>query len=324
VGLSITSFAALYEWVLDGLNWEPEHIDQANKVIFRIANSTLEMAKIFQGWTYDWKSGKMVKGERPRWSGYPTTKWAKGVVATMQGFGELYEWVFDGDNWEPEHIDQGNAVLMRIAEGIVEIGSIMSPLSNLTLPKNTSKEMVNSLKGWQKLVNVATQLDTGGLSYTAFKLMMLASGVDSLAKALTNLNIALGNMQSNQLEALTNVSGAFISFSVMDSSNFEDIMDIVEDKSSSLAELFGTAKDDLESSQASGGSVFSWDDPASLFGDSKDIENSKGEIDKKKTLDDVYAMLTEMNSSLSQISSNSATLSSYVNELRANPNVKIK
>lgn len=320
VGQSITSFSKIYEWVFDGLNWTPGDIEQANGVIFKIARSILDVAKIFQG--YEMQGDKLVQGVAPKWGGFPTKKWSDGVTGSIMKFSELYDWVFDGDNWTPEYIDQANAVIYKVARSILQVGRIMEPLGNMTLPAaNAAGDLAKNLKTWKDVVKVADELDTGNLFMTAFKIKFLASGVDKLAKALNGLGAALSSLQTNQLDALNNIAGTFISFSVMDEDNFASIMDVVDDKSESLAKLFGTAKENLD--QSASADNFAWSDPSSWFGGSTP-EISQPEKDNQKNLNDVYAMLESMDGKLAQISKSSSNLSNYVNELRSNPEVRIK
>jgi hypothetical protein len=104
---------------------------------------------------------------------------------------------------------------------------------------------------------------------------MFARGVDKLASALDRLNTSLGSLQANSFDALNSIAGTFISFSVMDSDNFDEVMSIVEEKSESLAQLFGTAKEELDKNQAS--AQFSWTDPSSWWGGGIDTEAGAGE-----------------------------------------------
>jgi len=325
VGQSITAFAGIYEWVFDGINWTPSDIDQANGVIYKIANSILHMAKIFQGTQieYDPATGgfKEKQGQRPKWGGYPTTEWSKGVTSAIQQFIGLYEWVFDGVDWDVDDIAEANTVIYKIANSILHVAGIMSPLGAMTLPSaNTAGDLAKNLKSWKKIVQASDELDSGDLLTTAFKIKFLADGVDKLAKSLITLNTALSSLQTNQLDALNSIAGTFISFSVMDEDNFSAIMDIVSNNSESLAKLFGTAKETINQTAV--------DDRFTITKQTKntDIRQTPNEVskDKSKTLTDVYSLLEVMDSRLVQISKNSNNLSNYVNELRANPEVKIK
>ena len=127
VGLAISQFAEVYEWVFDGWDWTPEDIEQGNGVIFRIAKSILMMGKIFQGYALD-ENGQVMKGPKPRWKNFPESKWTKGVTEALHGFMELYEWVFDGVNWEAEDIEEANSVIFPIARSILKVADILEPL----------------------------------------------------------------------------------------------------------------------------------------------------------------------------------------------------
>lgn len=325
VGQAITSFSEIYEWVFDGINWTPEDIDQANGVIYKIARSILHMAKIFQGTEieFDPSSGtfKETQGPKPKWGGFPTTKWSDGVTTAIQKFIELYEWVFDGVDWDEDDITEANTVIYKIAKSILHVAEIMAPLGSMTLPAaNAAGDLAKNLKSWKKIVQASDDLDSGNLFTTALKIKFLAEGVDKLATALVTLNDALSSLQTNQLDALNSIAGTFISFSVIDEDNFSAIMDIVEDNSESLAKLFGTAKEAID--QTATEDKFSFSNPAKKTAIKSPQEETTKE--KTKTLSDVYAMLEVMDSKLAQISKNSSNLSNYVNELRANPEVKIK
>jgi len=335
VGAAISAFTGVYEWVFDGIsNWTPENIKQADSVIYAMARSMLHMSKIFQGYTieYDAASGsyKEKRGTAPTWGAFPTNQWTKGVTGAVKGFAELYEWVYAGiGSWSGDDITGANAVIFRIAYSIVYVAKIMEPLGAMTLPNaNTAGDLAKNLKSWSKIVEASEDLDSGDLFWVAFKIKFLADGVDKLANSLLTLNSALSSLQTNQLDALSNIAGTFISFSIIDEGNFSAIMDIVEDKSDSLAELFGTAKKKQTQESESGG--MSWTDPTTWFGNNdksvqmKNNANTDNTPDTSKTLSDVYDMLEEMDGKLAQISKNSSNLSNYVNELRANPEVKIK
>ena len=288
VGGAIKVFTELYNWVTDGWDWTPQNIADANKVVFRIAGSILDMSKVFQG--YYVKGGKLVKGPTPVWSKYPDSKWTRGVSGALQSFADIYQWA-DDDNWSMSYINKYYPVIMALSKSILDTSERLSKLNTSSDPSKYVKGLAKSLDQWTKVFDKVEDLNTDEFWKAANSLLKLSVGFNALAESLTNVGESIEGFNPEFIKVMADVSGVDIEVKEKEEKDdsgqalwWDKLLGIVPEKEK---ETVPTVK---------------------TFG--------KKEDDGMK-LEDIHNKLEELNQKLLTIAQNSSNMSEYVDELRS-------
>ena len=120
-----------------------------------------------------------------------------------------------------------------------------------------------------------------------------------LAESVSKLTSSMRDLDLDKLNALKSLSGNIVLMSLIDSAQFGQMMDTLEDKSNIISGLFDN-----------------------IFGKGEGKENATVSSggSKGKSNDDLYNMLSSMNGSLAQIAANTAgahiTLKDQLTEIR--------
>ena len=146
---------------------------------------------------------------------------------------------------------------------------------------------------------------TLGVIGMVFGMRKLASGYERMAEGVSKLGKELDKIDTDKLLALKNLTGSIVMLSLMDSDQFEKMMNALEDK----AKIFVNIMNDIESSnepitkgtKGAGGSLIK--------------QNIKGG-DQQKTINDLYGVMVSVNQNLSTIAKSNDNLSKYVDEIR--------
>jgi archaellum component FlaC len=124
-------------------------------------------------------------------------------------------------------------------------------------------------------------------------------------------------LKENQLDSLRMVTGNIISLSIIDSENFDKVLEKLAEKSEDLKELY----ENLAKEQAVGASKVA---TKTAEKSSNSAISTATTVSSDMAIKDLYNKLEEMNGQLKVIASNSGNLSSYVNELRGAGDVMLK
>lgn len=308
VGAALTGFSSVYTWIYDGFDYTPEHIKNGNVMIALMVDGIKDTAKSLK----DVSTGSIPKPSK-----------MKGISDTLIAFTEIYDFFFGGwGDYDIGYITRGNEMIFSIAKAISKTATYLEPLNDVDIPDaNATSQIAKNLESWENVMEVAKNMDLSGLYRTAWAVKNLSGGVDSLANSMNYLTTVLGKFSEEQLATLNNVSGAFISLSIIDSQNFDEVLGILEDKSEAISEIFNK-KQQQESSlgiMSSLGSMFGFGGGGKQESETTPtIRKESVEQADTRSIDDLYEMLSAMDAKLAQISSNSGNLSDYINELRTN------
>ena len=292
VGGAIKVFTELYSWVMGGFDWTVEDIKDANKVVFTIAGSILDMSKVFQG--YYAKDGKLVKGPTPVWSKYPSTKWTGGVSKALQSFADLYQWA-DDDNWSMGYIEEYKPVIEALADSILDTADRLSGLKQGADSSNYVKGLAKSLDSWTKVFDKVENLNTDEFWEASNSLKSLSEGFNELAESLTNVGSSIEGFNPEFIKVMADVSGVEIEMK-----NKEDKEKKEEEQASWWSKLLGLSPEKEETTPA--------------------VKAKAATKEEGMKLEDIHTKLEELNQKLQVIASNSGNMSDYVDELRAGSN----
>ena len=257
---------------------------------------------------------------------YPPITWAEGVAKSMLSIGNVLSNMGIGGIFKNVLGSALGTGPVDLARKIVEIDSALSKgkydkyptadWSKGTLASLTSMSSLYSILNDADLTNV-DKINPVKLATASTSLLMLASAYDKLAYSIGKLNSNIMNLQQNQLDSLRMVTGNIISLSIIDSDNFDKIMDKLTEKSADLKDLYKDLS--LEYSLSSGSTIKP--NGGKAKGGNLVTPSIKSQ---DMSIKDLYDKLDEMNSQLMTIANNSGNLSSYVNELRASGDVTLQ
>jgi len=166
--------------------------------------------------------------------------------------------------------------------------------------------MDNIATSIKKYIDLSEYLATKGMGISSLGMISVVFGMSSMASAyyqlaesVSKLTSSMKDLDLDKLNALKSLSGNIVLMSLIDSAQFGQMMDTLEDKSNIISGLFdnifGKGEGKESATVSSGGS-------------------------KGKSNDDLYNMLSSMNGSLAQIATNTGAsnnnLSQILNEAR--------
>ena len=275
----------LFSIFTGGLN--PEDVQ---KTIENIANGLVSARDAFQ------KGGGV-------WTGGPTPEWADGIAKALGAFAPVFGYLHDNSGWFSGGTDEISNGITAVAIGIRDAADIFSQIKITNLPEGDFMDTIsNSIK---KYIDLSEYLATKGMGISSLGMISVVFGMSSmaiayyqLAESVAKLTSSMKDLDLDKLNALKSLSGNIVLMSLIDSSQFEQMMDALDSKSNVLSGIFNDlfGKGNSESASVTTGS-------------------SKG-----KSNDDIYNVLSSMNGNLAQIASNTAgshaTLKEHLNEVR--------
>ncbi len=316
VGLAIGSFAPVYSMMDESLGDKLMSLffgkeDKAQKMsdaMITIAGAIIAVAGIFNKSTAKYTSG-------------PSRQWAEGVGQSLAHFSTVYA-MLDDTGLDYKDIKEMQPSILFIADAM---GKVAMKLNGVEFKGSIPADYTENLaKNIQAFLEISEDLEDSSFNFieiykTANALVTLASAYDKLAMSLNKLNKNVMNLQQNQLDSLRMVTGNIISLSIIDSENFDKILDKLSEKSEDLKDLFK----DLSIEYA--GIASTSTSKISTTGNKLATSiSTTTNTNQDMAIKDLYSKLEEMNQKLGIIASNSGNLSSYVNELRASGDVVLK
>jgi hypothetical protein len=164
---------------------------------------------------------------------YPNTDWVTGVTTLIAQFAAITSSQDLGDILSNKLL---GSVPESIAEQIKSVSLILSGGTYTTgLPDGYMKSLSDNVRMYVDLVEYLESKDLDSLSFLSVLgvtsgLSKLAEGYEKLSKGVKSLGSALASIDMEKIEALNRISGNVILMSLMDSDQFESMMDALEEK----------------------------------------------------------------------------------------------
>ena len=302
VALSIGAFAPVYAALAEnsGIFSSGPSVKDMNDGIITICEGIVKAGEFFN----DPKN----KGAFDT-NGIPSEDWANGVGGAIGAFMPALKYISDNSGFfkgdGKENLKEG---MIATVEGIAMASIFIKGGDySTTLPEDWMTNVGNNVR---KYVDLAKYLSdsgvdsVGGVLGTIFGMRSLADGYSQLAKGVKNLGGELDKIDLEKLTALKNLTGSIVLLSLMDSDQFEKMMDSLEDK----AKIFVNVMNDLESSEQVGRGTKA----ASL----SSISSSTGTNTPTKSIDDLFGIMQSVDARLAVIARSNDNLSKYVDEIR--------
>ena len=276
----------------------PSPKDMSNAIL-EIANSIVQVGNYFNGAAGVWKNA-------------PTPEWAAGVSGAIGAFAPIFDYLNQNKNngWFDNSIKDLNNAILMIAHSIIDVDSILSKGSfNSTIPAGYIQSMSENIKAYVDLIDYLQSKNIGALSFlntlsVSYGLSQIANGYDKLSKSVKSLSNSLNTLDMDKLNSLKNLTGSIVLMSLMDSDQFEKMMDALENK----AGIFVKIMQDLEGSSNA---------KEKSFGT---LNSVKGNKSTGATTDDVLNTLLSIDGKMGKMITYSKSCVDIMEEIRNNNN----
>ena len=300
VGLAIGAFAPVYQVLAANSGWFKSGVsvkDMKNAII-TISQGIVDAANFFGENTAAFDLNKI-----------PTRDWGENVGAAIKAFMPALDYISKNDGIFTSGETKLLGGIISVSKGIVASSSILS-LGNYskTIPSDWMNNVSNNVKTYIDLAKYLANSgvsSVGGMIGIVFGMRSLADGYDKLAEGVNKLGTELDKIDTEKLTALKNLTGSIVLMSLMDSDQFESMMDALEDK----AKIFVGVMNDMTSSEE----VKKGSKGASLGL----IKSVGGKPSQERTMNDLFNVMSSVNQKLSLIAKSNDNLSKYVDEIRS-------
>ena len=300
VGLAIGAFAPVYQVLAANSGWFKSgvSVEDMKNAIMTISQGIVDAANFFGENTASFDVRKI-----------PTKEWGDNVGAAIKAFMPALDYISKNDGIFSIGAIKLTSGIISVSKGILASSSILS-LGNYskTIPSDWMNNVSNNVKTYIDLAKYLADSgvsSVGGMLGIVFGMRSLADGYDKLAEGVNKLGTELDKIDTEKLTALKNLTGSIVLMSLMDSDQFESMMDALEDK----AKIFVGVMNDMTSSEE----VKKGSKGASLG----QVKSSQGSTTKAKTMDDLFNVMNSVNQQLSSIARSNDNLSKYVDEIRS-------
>ncbi len=171
------------------------------------------------------------------WTGGPDETWSGKISSALQAFAPVFDYLNQNTSWlSGADTDKLRTAVVSIAYGMVEAAnSLNEGKFTANIPEGYMKSLSDNVKMYVDLVEYLESKDLDSLSFLSVLgitsgLSKLAEGYEKLSKGVESLGNALGSIDMEKIEALNRISGSIILMSLMDSDQFESMMDALEAK----------------------------------------------------------------------------------------------
>jgi hypothetical protein len=237
------------------------------------------------------------------------TKWMTSigkVVRTYVGLAEMAyvkKWLFDSFTQQGAITKLGWLTwsIKKTAERFAYISEITSNIS--------PEWMANVDQNVRMYVDLAdylssTDTDYSKVSTAVSNLEKISKGYSELAKGVGKLSSELEKIDMEKLTALRSLTGSIILMSLMDSDQFKEMMDALEDK----AKIFVDTINQLESATK--------EEPKKAGGQPLTKVKSGEKKPAERSITDLFTVMESIDNKMSELVSSNDNLSKYVNEIR--------
>jgi hypothetical protein len=243
VGQAIGSFAPVYDVLAKNSGWlsSGPSVEDMTKAIQTISQGIVESAKFFgeNGVVFDPKKS-------------PNKKWSEGVGAAIKGFVPVFDFLSKNTGF----LTSGDEAIDMMKKGIISAAFSMVSVSRIISRGNFGtkidpsfiKNLSDSIKQYIAIIEYLSDKEVDDfdlLEKYADGLVKIADAYDKFAISIEKLNSSLSNLDLEKIGALKTLTGGIILMSLMDSDQFEKIMDALDKK----AEIFVEAINKLEGDQ---------------------------------------------------------------------------
>jgi X-X-X-Leu-X-X-Gly heptad repeat protein len=302
VGLAIGAFAPVYQVLAANSGWFKSgvSVEDMKNAIMTISQGIVDAANFFGANSAAFDISKA-----------PSKEWAEGVGGAIKAFTPALDFISKNTG-----IFSSGTEIIISALSATTMGIVMAA-NNLAfgrfdkqIPEEWMKNVSNNVKTYVDLAKyiIDSEADDLDIEDVTDGMVELANGYALLADGVAKLNTQLEQIDIEKLTALKNLTGSIVLLSLMDSDQFEDMMDALEDK----AQIFIDVMNDLDKSA-----------PEKVKGGTKGAPAAqvRGKAaptgPPAKTMGDLYSIMQQVNQNLANIAKTNDNMSKYVDEIRS-------
>ena len=296
VGKSIAAFAPVYKVLNDKGVWSAitgtgVTPDDMKSAIITISQGIVDAGGFFS------KNSSAFGGT------YPSEEWSDGIGKAITAFGPVFDWANQNKSWFGADTSFLKDSIITVAQSISDVSKILSKGNFSTnLNSNYIDVLAKNIKSYMSLINSLKFGDDTStfLGFTIDRtsdISRMADDYEKLSKSVLSLSSSIESINLDKMAALKTLTGSIVLMSLMDSDQFNNMMDALEDKSKVFVDVLKELEEGTSNTEISIGT--------------KGGSKSSGPSTK-----DILDVMYRIEGRLGQIAASSANLSSYVNEIR--------
>jgi len=209
--------------------------DSTSEKVTELANGIIELSKIFNANKVPFDIKKV-----------PSIQWSQGFSTAMASIMPGLNYISDNSGFLSSGEDKFKSGVSAIADALVSVSRKLSlgkfdKIINPNYFKNLSQNInsyINIIKSVEE-----SDADYDSVSDMADSMVELAKAYDKLGTAIQGLNGQLGSVDLEKMTMLKNLTGSVVMLSLMDSAQFESMMDSLEDKAKILLDVVNDTKE---------------------------------------------------------------------------------
>ena len=203
--------------------------DSTSEKVTELANGIIELAKIFNANKVPFDTKKV-----------PSIQWSQGFSTAMTSIMPGLNYISENSGFLTSGEDKFKSGVSAIADALVSVSRKLAfgkfdKIINPNYFKNLSQNInsyINIIKSVEE-----SDADYDSVSDMADSMVELAKAYDKLGTAIQGLNGQLGGVDLEKMTMLKNLTGSVVMLSLMDSDQFESMMDALEDKAKILLDV---------------------------------------------------------------------------------------
>lgn len=296
VGGAIGAFAPIFDLLKErsGLfrGIDIDEIVGENGLIVGIAKGLITSAELFSQVGVD------------IWKGGPTAEWSQSISQVLAAFQPALDAMVNASDISTDTLER---MPRAIGHGIVSLANSLSGAKfDVTIPSNFIESISGNVKAYIDLVNY---MKTSGYDdVNLMSVLGISSGIsrmaddyEKLAKGVSKLSSALKGIEVEKLNALNMMSGSIVMMSLMDSEQFEKMMDALEEKAGIFVKTINMLQGEAEKSPIASmttGNKGKSDSTTQIIGVLNDIKTNTSNL---ATLATIPSAINSLKSSLDNL-----------------------
>lgn len=299
VSLAIGAFAPVYEVLANNSGWFKSGVspEDMSKAIDTITLGIIQSAKTF---------GENEAVFDPNKA--PSVEWSSGVSKAIGAFAPIFD-IINNSTFAGNAVNTLLRGINSIASSIVNVSNRLAQGNyNFSIPDDYLTNIAKNIKQYVGLLQWLDENDvkTGvfGMNKYARGILQIADSYSKLNSSLSSLSSTIDNIEVEKLSALKNLTGSIVLMSLMDSTQFETMMDSLEKK----AKVFVDVINQLPSSDSEMPSA--------------KVKMPAGQSQTDQTNKQMLSVLSSIDTKLGTISTDAKSISTYLKTLDTKPGLK--
>ena len=245
------------------------------------------------------------------WTGGPTSEWSSNISSALSAFAPIFDYLDKNSHWYGnDNFDSINVAILSIAHSMVDSAKVLNEGSfNSKIPAGYMQSMSDNIRVYVDLVEYLQSKDIGPLSFLdtfsiTYGLSQLSKGYDKLSKSVKSLSNSLSAIDMEKLNALKSLTGSIVLMSLMDSDQFEKMMDALESKAGIFVKIIEQLEEESTKNKT--------------YGTVNNVKSTTAT--KTATNDDILGALISIDGKMSKVIANTGNMVTIFDELRGNNN----